>query len=93
MSTVTGAPAARARALGNMLRKNGVAAPTAATTPPAVLAAIRKRRVRLTVPLAFMLAMVDRQPVKPRYPCRLIFIFVASPNVGKTERCTAADNR
>src|SRR4026207_1961580 len=43
MSTSTGAPAARARALGFMLKTNGTATATPATPPIAPVAAMRKR--------------------------------------------------
>src|SRR4051812_26750868 len=45
MSASTGAPAARARALGSIVKKKGVAVPMAAMPPATLLAARRNRRL------------------------------------------------
>src|SRR5260370_41779978 len=53
-STSTGAPAARARALGFMLATKGTATATLATPPATLVAATRKRRLRLSRLLSAM---------------------------------------
>ena len=54
MSTSTGAPTARARALGLMLKTKGCAALTTATPPTVELIATRKRRMELSTVISFM---------------------------------------
>jgi hypothetical protein len=60
-STSTGAPAARARALGFMLATKGTATATLATPPATLVAVTRKRRLRRSTLLSAMFRSVGFQ--------------------------------